>query len=207
MSTRYTVEKRDGCTLIHGAVPASDLAALMLGAAKDDPEAVLDTDLARMAKANLAFGNRRDVEALKAALAADTLAQVKRAHPNLGEAAVQWLATGEQDQSALAIFDATVEAGVADADRRGAYPHDPDDLRRCRLLLEQVPEAQAGFDVRMREVSLAWQSLAMRWPDLCVTMDDEAPEWRSRLGTAPETYRLMRSILDPIERRPSPRRP
>ncbi|EQD50079.1 hypothetical protein B2A_07432, partial [mine drainage metagenome] len=71
----YRVERRDGCVLVFGGIPVSDIAALTKTVGRG--AAVLDTDLARLAGASLAFGSRADVEALKAALAPAVAAGVK----------------------------------------------------------------------------------------------------------------------------------
>lgn len=75
-----------------------------------------------------------------------------------------------------------------------AFPYDPDDLRRCRLALEQT-----GTLARIGEaaaISKTWAALVGKWDVLCATMDEEAPDWRDGKGDAPNTYAMMTKIRD-----------
>ena len=73
------------------------------------------------------------------------------------------------------------------------YPHDPDDLSRCRKLLEAVPELKPLLP-RMAEASPVWAELVSRWDELCALMDAEAPQWRDGQGSAKKTYALMQEL-------------
>jgi len=87
--------------------------------------------------------------------------------------------------------------GVSIVGRFGeGHPHDPDDFRRCQLLLESVPEfADRLIDV-MRWASDEWRALVYRWCDIMDSLESEIPNWRTGRGTAPKTYDLMRSIIE-----------
>jgi hypothetical protein len=67
-------------------------------------------------------------------------------------------------------------------------PADPDDVRRCRLLLEACPSLMVRFD-EMRTASRTWELLVDIWDDLCELMDYEAPGMR---GRCPETYEAIK---------------
>ena len=68
-----------------------------------------------------------------------------------------WLALGERGMSSEAIAITTLGAYVTGW--RAAWPLDPSDLRRCLLLIEQVPEArELGVDVLARR-SPQWAAL------------------------------------------------
>lgn len=112
--------------------------------------------------------------------------------------ATEWLRSGERGISSNAIFDHLTGLPV-----RGGWspwtPSDPDDLRRCRLLLEAVPEFRSGLP-RMAEVSAGWAALVARWDELCATMDAESPNWREGRGSAPRTYALMQEIEQGVTR-------
>lgn len=186
----YRVERRSGCVLVFGAVPVDVLSSIMRTASRS---AVLDADLARLAGASLALGSSADVETMKASLAPAAEAGVKARYPDLDAAAAMWLATGEQGASSSAIFFRLTGArpnSLRDHDDPLPHPHDPDDLRRCRLLLEQVPAFQDRLG-EMREVSPVWAALVDSWSDLCETMDAECPQWRDGRGVARETYAKM----------------
>ncbi|HBO7075364.1 TPA: hypothetical protein L6A17_10840 [Pseudomonas aeruginosa] len=79
--------------------------------------------------------------------------------------------------------------------KRGYYdhPHDPDDLNRCLLLLDLIPE----WKPRMREMaqhSPEWAALASSWEKLANLFLSEAGlDWQ-RSSEAPETYAAMRLL-------------
>ena len=58
----YTVELRDGCTILRGSVPVKHFAALAEAGSKDD---VIDVVLAQRLGANFVFGHPTDIEALR----------------------------------------------------------------------------------------------------------------------------------------------
>jgi hypothetical protein len=106
---------------------------------------------------------------------------------------VQWLANGERGVSSNTMV--THLCGIdATGDWGADHPHDPDDLSRCRKLLEQVPEL-APMLPRMATCLPGWGALVWRWQELCDLMDEEAPEWRTGKGSAPKTFALMRSLI------------
>lgn len=196
----YTVETREGCTLVTGSVPVTQLTALMSAAGKG---AVLSDNLARLAGVQFAWGLPADVDALEDKLRAEKLAglisgQTDAAKNGLSEDARRWLAVGEQGMSSCSIFwrlTGFKPDYLAD-DRYYSHPHDPGDLRRCMLLLDQVPE----FKGRMREMagcSPEWDALAEPWDDLCATLATEVPDWMkpSPSGQARKTYDKMQAIL------------
>jgi hypothetical protein len=109
----------------------------------------------------------------------------------ISAAAIQWLANGERGLSSETIFETLT--GMHCKDHRWSgfndYPHDPDDLRRCVLLLERVPE----FIPRLREmraVSPTWARLVDAWDELTALLKAEAPS-----GTAPKCYARMQEVI------------
>jgi hypothetical protein len=108
---------------------------------------------------------------------------------------VEWLANGERGISSNAIV--TCIGGVNAMQGFGlahSHPRDPDDLRRCRLLLEQVPNLGKNFHA-MSTLSHEWGRLVSHWQEICDLMDEEAPDWRTgHRGRAPRTYRLMQHL-------------
>src|SRR3546814_9427646 len=86
---------------------------------------------------------------------------------SVSEAAARWLVQGERGLSSMAIFShLTGYPG-----NKQNHPRDPDDLRRCRKLLEQVPEFRSPrFDL-MANVSEIWSGFVTQWDDLCEVMD------------------------------------
>ena len=110
--------------------------------------------------------------------------------------AADWLRTGERGASSEALFAYFSGLDVLRASGSVA-PADPFDVRRCRLLLEAVPEWAGRLD-EMSAVSLYWRRLVTHWRVICEVMDDEAPDWRERdrhLPLMPRTYDLMQHVL------------
>lgn len=189
--TAYTVEHRGDCVLITGAVPPSAFTVL----AKLAPEgSVLDPDVARIWGATFAFGLPDDLQELREAGEIVAMQRERKANPELSQAAVRWLASGERGVSSNTIFQWLTGIDALRGERMG-HPYDPTDFRRCRLLLEQVPELQPHF-YRMREVSQQWSNLVDQWGAICATMDEEVPDWRDgRGGIAKKTYDLIQAAI------------
>lgn len=193
-STSYRVEQHGDCILVFGAVPLSKFSALT----KMVPEnSVMDTRLARIADASFAMGPKEETAALISSMSdvAIERARAMYAGAGLSDEAVRWVAVGERGSSSDAVFLRLT--GIKPRNMNGdvtAHPHDPDDLRRCRLLLEQVPELAARIG-SMVEVSKEWAALVAKWDALCRTMDDEAPGWRDGEGRSPGTCALIKECL------------
>lgn len=108
---------------------------------------------------------------------------------------MRWLASGERG-----ISSNTMVTHLTGINVRGCYgfrnePSDPDDLARCRKLLEQVPELQPLF-TRMATCSGPWSELVANWQELCDLMDSESPSWREGRGSAPKVYKRMQELID-----------
>ena len=186
------MSKTSGFVILHYGAMTPD--AMSKAARLVGETAVIGTDAARMAGASFAFGTPELLEGLQDRLAPGAVAAERARHRGISEAAIRWLAAGERGLSSDAVFSrlSGVETGCGEM---AGHPHDPDDLRRCRLLLEQVPEFEGRIG-EMAEVSPQWARLAEAWDGICATMDAEAPEWRSRGGRTPRTYEMMKTVLE-----------
>jgi len=74
------------------------------------------------------------------------------------------------------------------------YPHDPDDLNRCLILLDAVPE----FKPRMKELSSLsdeWSRLVCCWGDIEKSFISEVGLNWSKGHSAPRTHELMRDAI------------
>jgi hypothetical protein len=98
----------------------------------------------------------------------------------------RWLVKGERGASSNAMVEHITGLGG-----NTAHPYDPDDFRRCRLLVEQVPLIRFNI-AEMATCSPAWARIISAWVELCALMDAEAPEWRQGRGSAPQTWALLR---------------
>lgn len=99
------------------------------------------------------------------------------------DSAIEWLRNGERGSSSETIFYCLTQLPIKRWS--STYPSDPDDLRRCRLLLDTVPEFRARLG-EMAQVSQQWAALVAHWDELCALMDEEAPS-----GQCPKTYARM----------------
>ena len=188
----YTIEHRGDCVLITGAVPVTALGALI----KLVPEgSVLSPDAARAWGATFAFGPEEDLQELLEAGQIVAMQREKQAHPKLPQAALEWLAFGERGISSETILSNLTGAPIR-LPSKWDHPYDPADFRRCRLLLEAVPEL-AGRLHQMSSVSPEWAALVRDWQGICTAMDAEVPNWRTpknREG-APLTYKLIKAAI------------
>ena len=111
----------------------------------------------------------------------------------LTRAMVAWLAGGRRGISSNSIF-----THLTGMDAMAGWPHpsaplDPDDLGRCRRLLELCPELRAALP-RMAGLSPVWAAMVAEWDELCALMDEENPGWRDGEGAAPRTYHRMQAL-------------
>jgi hypothetical protein len=193
-TTECRTVERDGCTLVYGAIPVRSLGQFLSGSWKG---AVVDTDLARMTGANFAVGTPMATRRLKDTIAAEVMARTQETYSQdcLSSDAIRWLAHGEHGESSQAMFMKLtgVELHKRGPLNKSAYPFDASDLRRCRLLLEAVPELNEWLH-KMREVSPIWEALVGRWDEVCGVMDAECASWRDGIGFCPKTYELLTEV-------------
>lgn len=160
--------------------------------------AVLDQDVARMAGANFAIGQRDLFAELRQRLEMGALIAQRQETPLLSLAATMWLASGARGTSSNTMF--TVLTGVdALGDSRPSHPHDPDDFDRCLALLHDVPELRAKLPLMATTKSRAWIALVVNWDQIERSHLDEVGLGWTKAGSAPKTYDLMRSILKAAE--------
>ena len=110
------------------------------------------------------------------------------------ERLLEWYCTGETGISSMAI--ANKVAGYPSSRWGDCSPSDAWDLRRCMLLLKQVPEAFERGVLVLATESKEWEVLASSWPQLEKTLVSELGEDLSAKKDTPRTYKLMRSLLD-----------
>ena len=101
---------------------------------------------------------------------------------------IWWLDNGEQGLSSKAIF--SVLSGREVNERGRQHPCDPDDFRRCYLLLKAIPEWRAELH-NMKDISPVWSKLVDNW-DTLTEMIETAMATKN--GDAHEMYKLMESI-------------
>ena len=104
-----------------------------------------------------------------------------------------WLALGERGMSSEAIALTTL--GIHPIGHRASWPHDPGDLCRCLLLLEQVPETHENGLLVLAKRCPKWTALVNVWDRLSETLRPEIGETLPQYGSAPKTYALMQEAL------------
>ena len=106
--------------------------------------------------------------------------------------AARWARDGQVGMSSRAIHDHMLGLGS----RCGfAHPHDPDDLNRCLLLLDLIPEWKPRMG-EMAQHSPQWAGLVNSWEVITEAFLQEAGlDWRYS-NHAPETGALMRRALE-----------
>lgn len=100
-----------------------------------------------------------------------------------------WLSVGEVGVSAVTMYNVFMPSfrmygwGIG-------HPQDPDDFRRCYLLLQTVPEWKEKMFL-MKTVSEVWAKLVDNWDTLTGMLEKAmaTPD-----GNAPEMYELMKTI-------------
>lgn len=130
---------------------------------------------------------------------ADSLGRVTKLSSNMTPAqqkTIEWLANGEIGRSSATMaFWIAFDIKCRDQ----GYPLDPADFDRCLRLLEAVPEMRPHLH-RMSQVSKPWAVLAARWDEIEACHLEEVGLGWSKAHSAPMTYKLMDSILRPLER-------
>jgi hypothetical protein len=109
--------------------------------------------------------------------------------PEIQTKVLSWIATGRVGASSQAM--AMAACGLPSD---GSYPHDPDDLNRCLLMLEAVPEVRAHFD-KIAALGVVWGRLIARWGEIEEAFLDEAGRNWSKARSAPKTYQLMKEVI------------
>ena len=118
-------------------------------------------------------------------------------HAQLEHEVLEWTYTARTGLSSEAIAYTTT-TGTPQNPRH--HPHDPDDLRRCLLLLERIPAAAKALPI-LAEASPHWGVLVEHWDALDKSL---RAEWGQDLQDpehqpAVNTYAAMRELLAPVE--------
>lgn len=146
-----------------------------------------DTSAARLFGARHMIGSPEGIAILKHCLSQQNPFSME---------AMRWLAHGERGRASNTLFTHLVGLDAL-GDDRPDHPHDDASFRRCRLLLESVPECRGRIGEMARH-SAHWAQLVAHWPHLCRIMDEEAPHWREKNGIFLKTLRELREVLEEV---------
>lgn len=126
------------------------------------------------------------LEAAGCALGYDTT--MPGANKTVEERAVAWLRDGDVGMSSRAIHDHMLGLKAKEG---YSYPSDPDDLNRCLLLLDLIPEWAPRMG-EMAQYGESWAGLAARWGEIAEAFLSEAGLNWCHNRPAPRTYDLMK---------------
>lgn len=124
---------------------------------------------------------------------------------NLSREAINWLATGERGISSNAMFQVILGVPALSSPWDTVpygNPEDPDDFRRCLLLVESVPEVKQYLK-DMKYCSKMWSDLIDHWDELCDIFKKECPDWKNRFCkevSCEKTYNRMREIIEKAQK-------
>lgn len=105
-----------------------------------------------------------------------------------------WYAAGDTGSSSK-----TMAAHLTGRTASGTnYPSDGADLGRCLRLILAIPELRERIP-QMAALGKYWSALVANWDDLEKLMIEETGPEFDKHKPAPRTYKLMQSILRPIE--------
>lgn len=82
-----------------------------------------------------------------------------------------WWKNGERGVSSETMYSQITGLYVAAREPLG-HPHDPDDFRRCYLLLETIPEWKEELN-KLRPVSPVWDKLVDNWDKLTKMLEEQ----------------------------------
>lgn len=184
----------EGCTVIYGDMPLTQMAEI-LGLAG---EGVVDTNAARVLEATMVVGTKDCISQLKSSKSykakAIQLAKKESDGAELSEEAVNWLILGERGSSSSFMFGYLTQIDILKSSAC-PVPLDAADMRRCRLLIEQVPEFKEHLH-KLAGASDEWALLIERWNEICQVMDAESPEWRDARGRSAGISKMLRQVRE-----------
>lgn len=159
----------------------------------------MDSGLANKIGATLVMGKKDSLSMLsndpgiKSIIKARVASEIGRS--KISDEAKEWLENGERGLSSNSIFARLTGINILRSDE---HPRDASDLRRCRLLLEAVPEFGHKISM-MKDVSPEWSAIASDWNAICAIMDEETPSWREGIGRASLADKRIKELSDKAE--------
>jgi hypothetical protein len=102
-----------------------------------------------------------------------------------------WLIRGEVGISSQTLLFAIT--GIRGRSDDYCIPADPDDFRRCYLLLQAFPELRRQLP-KVAETFPAWAKLVAHWDQIQALLISEVGDIATAQGVAPKTYALMKEL-------------
>ncbi|AUR95169.1 hypothetical protein NVP1201B_64 [Vibrio phage 1.201.B._10N.286.55.F1] len=116
--------------------------------------------------------------------------KIKKPTKELMHKVLVWFATGRVGSSSKCMATYLTTEVIPPY---GDYPHDPDDLNRCLLLLEAVPELR-DYLPQMANVNKQWKELVDNWDALESCFINEVGLNWCKGSRAPITYKAMKQM-------------
>ena len=100
-----------------------------------------------------------------------------------------WMIHGEQGISSKTMFNHLSDRNRVQISYNECHPLDPDDFRRCYLLLKAVPQFKAKLD-RLKPLSEVWANLIENWDRLTEMLEEQ-------MATKKENgmYEFMKTLI------------
>ncbi len=108
---------------------------------------------------------------------------------------LKWYCTGERGLSSEAIARTAAGHPLGNG-KDSRVPYDAADLRRCVLLLREVPEAFEHGVLVLATRYDNWNALARSWGQLERVLVSETGQDLNLKVSTPRTYKFIRSLLD-----------
>lgn len=105
-----------------------------------------------------------------------------------------WMKMGEHGASSCTMFNHLNDEDLS----MGPYesvPHDPDDFRRCHMLLEAVPQWRGKLD-KLKPLSTEWAALVDNWDKLTEMLLDQLKTKPAKPNGMYEFMCSLRNISD-----------
>jgi hypothetical protein len=119
----------------------------------------------------------------------------KQPEPDMSQSLVErarwWMVNGERGISSETIYSVLCEEPLLPLRKPNSYdhPHDPDDFRRCYLLLKAIPEWREQLH-KMKSISQTWSNLVDNWDKLTFMLEELIPTNKDN-----GMYDFMKSLI------------
>lgn len=171
--------------------------ALTMVAQRYGDSGLMDLDLARIWGAIFVVGTKQGLSELRQA--PETLARAAALTATLPSTlpkeVLHWAVWGQQRVSSRTLFYTATGVWPPGVSQDKGHPFDVSDVRRCLLLLEQVPSFRPALDT-LAQKDRHWAALREKWDDIARSFEEERPDWRGPAkDTAPRTSAMIRDAL------------
>lgn len=111
-----------------------------------------------------------------------------------------WIMHGELGVSSTSIVERMENMPIGTIlphMQKRTHPYDPDDFRRCQVLLDAVPSYQERLP-ELLSVGPEWHTVVVHWNDIDRLIEEEVPGYRKtpkKKGKARKAYAYMQELF------------